>query len=196
MQKIGITGGIGSGKSYFCRLLEIAGIPSFNADVENKNLLNSDQEMRHELIQLFGEDCYTEKGFNKAKVAKLIFEDASLREKMNAICHPRVARRFEQWCEEQAQSNIQVVLLESAILFESGFDRFMDKVILVTAPVNDRIERTMKRDNCDQQTVQSRMNAQQSDEEKARRADFILYNGPDDDPNKQVFELLAKLFDH
>ncbi|MBP5319126.1 MAG: dephospho-CoA kinase [Paludibacteraceae bacterium] len=191
MQKLGITGGIGSGKSYFCRLLEIAGIPSFNADMENKRLLETDTALREELIQLFGEDCYTENGFNRVWVAKRIFADGRLRESMNSICHPRVARRFEQWCQEHRDEPF--VLLESAILFESGFDRFMDKIILVTAPETERIERTMKRDNCDEQSVRARINAQLSDEEKVRRADYVLYNGPEDDPNRQVFELLAKL---
>ena len=193
MKRVGITGGIGSGKTFFCRRLEIAGLSVFYADLASRRILERDETLKEELIRLLGDECYTEQGPNRPYIASRIFRDAGLREKMNALVHPRVLESFERWCADREKDGERVALLESAILFESGFNKYVDVVVLVTAPENERLERAMERDHTDADAVRRRMASQMPDSEKAVMSDYILSNSQFDDANKQVFELLQFL---
>jgi len=176
--KVGITGGIGSGKSTVCAIFRLLGIPVFAADDEARNLMNSDQEVIDKLIHLFGKDIYTEKyELDRKKLANIIFNDDIQREKVNNLIHPAVRAAFEKWSTIQ---NSPYIIHEAAILFESGFYKLMDFTILVTAPEEIRIERVMKRDGSDTKKVRERMVKQWPDAEKRKLASFELLNNNQD----------------
>ena len=172
--KIGITGGIGSGKSVVCALFSLLGIPVFEADQVAKKLMNSDSRLRRELVDLFGEAVYTAEGvIDRKMLAGILFNDQLALQKVNSLVHPAVREAFLQWCSEQTSP---YVLHEAAILFESGFFRMMDRNILVTAPEELRIRRVTTRDGVSAEAVLQRMQNQWTDEEKIPLADFIISN--------------------
>ena len=174
MYKIGITGGIGSGKSYVSSLLEERGIPIYNADLESKRLTVHDEGIRKELVALLGEDIYQGATLNKPLLASYLFANSNNAVKVNSIIHPRVKDDFRRWVE--SQKDVPLVGLESAILYESGFDDVVDQVVMVYAPEAVRLQRAMKRDNATEEQVRARMSAQMDDEEKRSKADFVLMN--------------------
>ena len=171
---IAITGGIGSGKSYVSALLEKAGIPVYNADNESKRLTTENTEIRCGLVNLLGEEIYTEGVLNKQMLASYLFANAENAARVNAIIHPCVKKDFKQWMEMHAES--ELVALESAILYDSGFDDVVDTVVVVYAPKELRLKRAMLRDAASREQIEARMNAQMDDEEKCRKADFVVYN--------------------
>ena len=171
---IAITGGIGSGKSYVSALLEKAGIPVYNADHESKRLTTENAEIRCGLVNLLGEEVYAEGVLNKPMLASYLFANAENAARVNAIIHPCVKKDFKQWMEMHAES--ELVALESAILYESGFDDVVDTVVVVYAPKELRLKRAMLRDAASREQIEARMNAQMDDEEKCRKADFVVYN--------------------
>ena len=171
---IAITGGIGSGKSYVSALLEKAGIPVYNADTESKRLTTENAEIRCGLVNLLGEEVYAEGVLNKPMLASYLFANAENAARVNAIIHPCVKKDFKQWMEMHAES--ELVALESAILYESGFDDVVDTVVVVYAPKELRLKRAMLRDAASREQIEARMNAQMDDEEKCRKADFVVYN--------------------
>lgn len=171
---IAITGGIGSGKSYVSALLEKAGIPVYNADNESKRLTTENTEIRCGLVNLLGEEVYAEGVLNKPMLASYLFANAENAARVNAIIHPCVKKDFKQWMEMHAES--ELVALESAILYESGFDDVVDTVVVVYAPKELRLKRAMLRDAASREQIEARMNAQMDDEEKCRKADFVVYN--------------------
>lgn len=171
---IAITGGIGSGKSYVSALLEKAGIPVYNADNESKRLTTENTEIRCGLVNLLGEEVYAEGVLNKPMLASYLFANAENAARVNAIIHPCVKKDFRQWMEMHAES--ELVALESAILYESGFDDVVDTVVVVYAPKELRLKRAMLRDAASREQIEARMNAQMDDEEKCRKADFVVYN--------------------
>ena len=174
MKKIGITGGIGSGKSVVCELFRLHGIPVFDADIEAKKLNDTLPTIREKLTQLFGNDLYENNRLNRQKLASLIFSDTSALQKVNAIIHPEVAACFKQWAEKQ--QNAPFVVIETAILFESGFDRLVDKTVTVSAPLDVRIERIIKRDGATRAQIEARMSQQMPEEKKVRLSDFVVVN--------------------
>ena len=174
MKKIGITGGIGSGKSVVCELFRLHKIPVFEADVEAKKLNDTSPTIREKLTQLFGNDLYDNNRLNRQKLASLIFSDTSTLQKVNAIIHPEVAACFEKWVEKQ--QNAPFIAIETAILFESGFDKLVDKTITVFAPLDVRIERIIKRDGVNRAQIEARMSQQMPEEEKAKLSDFVVVN--------------------
>ena len=190
MITIGLTGGIGSGKSTVALLFELYGIPVYTADEESKRLLetlnpnrvlNLDKVetthhhslLREQLIALLGDSIFGPDGLNRRLMASLIFNDAKLLQKVNAIVHPEVARHFQRWVEQQTT---KYAVLESAILFESNFDRYVDVSLIVYAPHELRIKRVMMRDHVTAFEVLQRMQHQLPDEEKRERADYVIYN--------------------
>ena len=176
--KVGITGGIGSGKSIVCKVFMLLGIPIFEADQVAKDLMNSNTEVIHRLIHLFGKEIYIGNNeLNRKKLAKIIFNSDVQREKVNQIVHPAVKAAFENWLQIQ---KAPYIIHEAAILFESGFYRMMDYTILITAPDEMRIERVMKRDGIDIKKVKERMEKQWSDSEKRKLASFELINDDKD----------------
>jgi dephospho-CoA kinase len=174
MIKFAITGGIGSGKSYVSSLLEERGIPIYNADLESKRLTVQDGGIRKELVALLGEDIYQGATLNKPLLASYLFANSDNAVKVNSIIHPRVKDDFRRWVE--SQKDVPLVGLESAILYESGFDDVVDQVVMVYAPEAVRLQRAMKRDNATEEQVRARMSAQMDDEEKRSKADFVLMN--------------------
>ncbi|WP_163711178.1 dephospho-CoA kinase [Mangrovibacterium lignilyticum] len=174
MIKVGITGGIGSGKSTVCQFFKTLGIPVFEADVEAKNLINSSEAIKNQLIAEFGSDIYLpNQRIDRKKLAGLIFNSPTLLDKVNRIIHPEVREYFEKWVTLQKSP---YVVHEAAIMFESGFYKMMDYTILVTAPEQDRIKRVMERENTTEEGVKARMAKQWTDEQKAELAGFIIKN--------------------
>lgn len=174
MIKIAVTGGIGSGKSYISHLLENMHIPVYNADNEAKRLTASDAGIRGELIALLGEDVYKDGLLNKPLLASYLFSNPAHVLQINSIIHPRVRKDFTVWVERQEKC--EIVGMESAILYEAGFQDTVDAVIMVYAPVELRIQRAMYRDGASEEQVRARIAAQMDDEEKRRRADFTVVN--------------------
>lgn len=188
MLKVGITGGIGSGKSTVCRVFSVLGIPVFNADVEAGRLQNEDPQIGTELIGIFGPEIYSAEGLlNRKKLASIVFNDSRLLEKLNSIIHPAVHREFEKWSTRN--SNFPYVIYEAAILFETGSSRNFDFTILVVADEQERIERVSKRDHSRPEDVLQRMNHQLMDKEKIKMADFVIENND----NQLIISQILKL---
>lgn len=173
MISIAITGGIGSGKSYVAALLEKKGIPVYNADSESKRLTVDNAEIRCGLVALLGEEVFSGGVLNKPMLASYLFANAENAARVNAIIHPCVKNDFKRWVEAK---DVELVALESAILYESGFDDVVDVVLMVYAPKELRLKRAMLRDSATREQIEARMNAQLDDEEKCRKADFVIYN--------------------
>ena len=172
--KVGITGGIGSGKSSVCKIFKVLGAPVFEADLVAKKLMDSDPEIRSGLIDLFGADVYGSNGkLDRKKLAGLIFNDDLKLQNVNELVHPVVRANFLSWTEEQ---NVPYVIHEAAILFESGFYKLMDFTILVTAPEQERINRVSRRDGVTEQQVRERMNKQWPDSKKRKLATLEIKN--------------------
>ena len=175
MIKIAITGGIGSGKSYISHLLETMDVPVYNADNEAKRLMVSDEGIRRELIALLGKEVYDKEGaLNKPLLASYLFSSPEHVRQINAIIHPRVREDFIRWIGELKEC--EIAGMESAILYEAGFENTVDAVVMVYAPLELRVKRAMQRDNATVQQVRARILAQLDDEEKRSRADFTVLN--------------------
>ena len=173
MYKLGITGGIGSGKSTVCNLLKGYGIAIYDSDGRAKELMNTDETIRQQLIATFGEECYNAEGLNRAYLAGKVFGNEQALQQLNAIVHPAVRADFRQWAEMQ---NSAYVVLESAILFDAGFESEVDATLAVLAPIQERVARTMQRDGADRESVMRRIEHQMSDEELHRRATRTVVN--------------------
>lgn len=190
MSKIGITGGIGSGKSVVATLLALSGIPVYIADEESKRLTATSPVIRAKLIALLGKEVYTAHGLNKQHLAACIFHDPDCLEKVNAIIHPKVNRHFQAWAERQ---HTPYCAIESAILFESGFDRTVDVRLMVYAPLELRIERAVRRDGFSRTEILRRIESQMADELKKDRSDYVIYNDDRQALIPQVSAFLAWL---
>lgn len=173
MRRIGITGGIGSGKSSVCRVFAVLGVPVFDADAAGKRLLVEDLAVRKAVIEAFGTDAYPAGALDRGFLARAIFSDVNARSRLNGIVHPAVRATFAQWAGEQDAS---YVLMESAILVGSGGARALDDLVLVTAPADLRMRRTMLRDGADEQAVRDRMAAQDTEEAMRAAAGFVILN--------------------
>ena len=171
-----ITGGIGSGKSYVCRLLEARSDPVFYCDDEAKRILRTDQAVRGELQTLIGQSVYAEDGtLQKSVLAAYLCRGTECAERVNAIVHPRVAAAFRAWASQQVARHRRI-FMECALLFESGFDQLVDKSVLVYAPEDVRLRRVMERDHITAETARRWMALQMPEEEKRRRADLEIRN--------------------
>jgi dephospho-CoA kinase len=194
MLKIGITGGIGSGKSTICKVFSVMGIPVFEADTVAKQLMNEDPQIRKQLIEQFGSAVYLpDQTLDRKYLAAIVFNDTSLLSKLNAIIHPAVAKKFDTWCGQQQSP---YVLHEAAILFESGFNKLMDLTITIVANENERIERVMKRDKTPAELVRQRIQNQMSDSERIKLADFVISNNDDELIVPQIVDIDKKIRTH
>ena len=173
MLKIGLTGGIGTGKSIVAKVFDLLNVPVYVSDIEAKRLMNENTEIKKQLIAEFGSDVYVNHQLNRECLAKQIFADKKALEKVNRIVHPVVRKDFEFWASQQTSV---YVVQESAILFDTGLYKNFDKIITVTAEQELRIKRVMERDAVDREQVEARMKNQISEEEKLKKSDFILYN--------------------
>ena len=191
MIKLGITGGIGSGKSYLSRLLKEQDIPVYDTDQEAKRLMITDGIIRKSLINLLGTSVYQNDTLNKTLLSEYIFSNEDHTRRINAIVHPRVKSDFLQWASNLSQKGKKIIALESAILFESGFDNAVDYTITVSAPINLRIQRTIQRDQTTEVQVRRRIQAQMTEEERNKRANFIIINDEKHDLYSQMSNILS-----
>jgi dephospho-CoA kinase len=187
MIKIGITGGIGSGKSTVCRIFESMGIPVFYADTVAKLIMLTDPVLVAGVTQAFGQESYVEGQYNK-HIASIVFNNSEELAKLNALVHPAVFRAFEQWLEN-VPLGTPYILKEAALLFESGSYRMCDKSVLVTAPEDLKIKRVMERDNVTAAQVKARMDKQMSDSDKMLMADHLISNDESQSVISQVYQL-------
>jgi dephospho-CoA kinase len=190
MLRVGITGGIGSGKSTVCRIFEQLGVPVFYADRETKWLYNNNTTLRSAVIAAFGETVYSGTALNKPLLAQMVFEDAEKLRLLNSIVHPFVFELYEQWCQEHA--NAAYTLKEAAIMFESGSYKQVHKVIGVSAPLELRIQRVANRDGVEPKMVLARIKNQLEDEELKSRCDYIIINDGEHSLIEQVTALHLK----
>ena len=174
MIKVGITGGIGSGKSTICTLFSLLGIPIYNSDIRAKELMVSDFFVVNALKNTFGKEIYLSEGIlNKPLLSKLVFESSSARQTINDIVHPAVWHDFDEWSHSYTSISTYVIQ-ESALLFETGNNAKMDSIITVTCPWLERIERIMLRDNCTHEEAINKINSQIPEQEKAGKSNFII----------------------
>jgi dephospho-CoA kinase len=175
MLKVGITGGIGSGKTTVCKVFELLGIPVFYADDVAKSIMQTDPVLKTALLDTFGENSYTKDGMlNRAYISSIVFNDKQELEKLNSLVHPAVLRAFDNWVLDQHES--PYVIKEAALLYESGGFKMCNKSILVIAPTLIKMNRVKLRDGVSEEDIQLRMNRQFSDEIKIKYADYILNN--------------------
>lgn len=192
---LGLTGGIGSGKSYVSRLLEAAGLPVYDSDRRAKELYDEDTQLRGAVQELCGADVYdaeTER-LDRALLASRIFADPRLLQQVNALVHPAVRRDFQRWRHEQLEAGAALCALESALLLDSGLRHYVDRVVVVAASEALRLTRAMARDGVGAEAIQQRMARQRPQAELIAEADHVLYNEPDSDLEAQVSSLLASL---
>lgn len=186
MRKIGITGGIGSGKSRLCRLFAERGVAVYDTDAAAKRLMTEDAALVEAIKARFGVESYADGALNRSYLATRVFSDEAERQALNGLVHPAVKADFVAWAEQQAGD---YVILESALLFEAGLDAMVDAVVAVMAPEALRIERVQQRDGVTEEQVRSRMAAQLSDEELHRRATVTVVNIFEEDLEAAVQEL-------
>ena len=173
MIKVGITGGIGSGKSVVSDVIRLLGYPVYNSDIRAKELSDTDGDIRQSLVALFGPAIYTDNHLNRPLLASHLFQDSAQRKAVNAIIHPVVFADFNKWC---AMQHTALVFAESAILVESGFSALMDKMIVVDAPHKLRLQRVVERDVVTMEQAQKRMEAQMDPVDLCKRDDYVIYN--------------------
>ena len=186
MKIVGLTGGIGSGKSTVASYFEALGVPVYIADIEAKRITNTSKVVRRKVIALLGKRSYNSKGINRTFVANKVFNDKDLLDQINAIIHPKVRQHFARWVKKQKGS---YCIKEAAILFENNGYKECDHIILVTAPKEIRIERILKRDNATLKDVKSRMDNQWPDEKKIPLADFVIENIDLEATKRQVAQI-------
>ncbi|WP_417867637.1 dephospho-CoA kinase [Xanthomarina gelatinilytica] len=183
MKIVGLTGGIGSGKTTVAKQFQALGIPVYIADDEAKKLMNRSKIIKRKLIALFGDEAYKDNTLNRSFLADKIFNNAENLEKMNAVVHPKVASHFKNWLKKQIAP---YVLKESAILFENGAYKDCDLIITVTAPLELRKNRLLKRDNTTLEKIQAIINNQWSDESKISKSHFVITNKDLEETKQQV----------
>ncbi|WP_238934831.1 dephospho-CoA kinase [Aurantibacter crassamenti] len=190
---VGLTGGIGSGKTTVAKLFKALGVPVYNSDKEAKKLMNSSKELRKSIKDLFGKDAYKKKKLNRAFIAEQVFADKEMLKKLNAIVHPAVRNHFKSWVNEQ---DAPYVIQEAAIIFEQNNQDFYDKIVLVTAPKEIRIERVLQRDTHQNRAkIEQRMANQLPDSEKIRLSDYIIENIVLESTENRVKELHQTFLD-
>ena len=190
MFKVGVTGGIGAGKSLICSILERMGYPVFYSDMEAKKIIALNPQVRIYLIELFGIQIFKDHQLDRKLLANLLFSDSTLIEKMNAIVHPKVREEFENWALSQ---DSQLVFNEAAILFETGSYKNFDATILVTAPLEIRLSRVINRDNSIRADVQKRIDNQWSDDQKLILSTYRIQNDDIQSVLDQLDEVLNEL---
>lgn len=193
MFKVGITGGIGSGKSTVCRLFAARGVAVYDCDAAAKRLMAEDEALKGAIVTRFGEACYCDGMLNRSYLAEQIFGSDEAREALNGLVHPAVIADFERWAEEQAG---EYVVLESAILFEAGLEKHLDCVVAILAPKPLRLERAMKRDDAQREQIEARMATQLDDDTLCAKADLSLVNIFEEELEQQVQELDFRFKNH
>ncbi len=187
---IGLTGGIGSGKTTIANYLKSLGIPVFIADDEAKKVIQS-LEVLAQIQKVFGAFVFENGNLNKQQLATIVFANPEKLQQLNAIVHPAVKKQFKAWVAQH--NTVPFVVYEAAILFESGSNENCDYIISVTAPLNTRIERVIQRDNCSKEQVLDRISAQWTDEQRAAKSDFVIENSDSQKTKNTINEILKIL---
>lgn len=190
---VGLTGGIGSGKSTVLNYFKTLGAATFIADVEAKKIMNTNAELIKEITALFGSKAYESGTLNRSFISKIVFNNKEKLAELNALVHPKVREHFKSFIKT---TNADIVIYEAAILFESGSDSMCDFIITVTADLDERIKRVMFRDQSDKETVMQRIKHQLNDETKILKSDFVITNNTfksAQDQVKTIFDILLKL---
>lgn len=190
MKSIGVTGGIGSGKSIVCKIFEVMGYPVFYADIEAKKCMVEDAELVLGVKKLLGEKAYINGELNRPFVAEQIFSNSEMKAKMDALVHPAVYRAFDHW---QKQQTADLIFNESALLFETGSHARFDEVILVVADLETRLARVMKRDQVDKEAVIARIQHQMLDEHKLKMNPYVIENDSHQMLIPQILEFIEKM---
>ncbi len=187
---VGLTGGIGSGKSTVGSMFQKLGVPIYNSDIEAKNLMGRSKKIKKDIEALLGKESYLDGKPNRGYIAQKVFKDKRLLRDLNNIVHPAVRRHFKSWCKRQ---NATYVIQEAAVIFENGTQERYDKIILVTAPRDIRIQRVVDRDRITAEQVMARMDNQWPDSEKEKLSDFIIENIDLAATKGEVFRIHHKL---
>lgn len=174
--RLGVTGGIGSGKSTVCKTFSVLGIPVFSADNEARKIMDTDESLKAKLTEITGEEIYVSGKLDRTKMASIIFNNAGILSKVNELVHPLVLRNFERWCNEQSSA---YVIFEVAILFESGAEKHVDRVLAVVAPLEERVQRVVDRNNMSRRQVLERVDKQAGEDELVSRSDYVINNTDD-----------------
>lgn len=190
MLRIGLTGGLGSGKSTVAHIFEVLGIPVYYADSASKRLMNEDEKVKEAVQTAFGKQVYTEDKLDRKYLAEIVFADKKKLEILNSIVHPAILRDADDWMSKQITPYI---IKEAALIFESGSHQSLDYVIGVKAPLPLRLQRAMKRDNISKEDAMARINRQISEEIKMRLCDFVIVNDEQQMVIPQVLELHENL---
>lgn len=191
MLKIGLTGGIGSGKTTVATIFNSFGVPIYNSDVRAKYIMNSNIELIDSIKKLLGEESYIDGQLNRSYISKKVFTAPSLLQQLNKLVHPKVAKDFNEWCSKY--NDEPFVIKEAAILIESKAYLTLDKVIVVNAPKDIRIQRILKRDNSNLDAVKARINNQITEEERNKYSDFVINNGGEASLILQVKKVIKEL---
>lgn len=187
MFQVGVTGGIGSGKTLVCNVFEKLGIPVYRADLEARRLMEADQLLVGRIVELFGEEAYLGESLNRRYLADCVFGNREMLMELNTLVHPAVRKDYLGWLGGQIE--VPYVVEEAAILYESGASRWMDLVVMVYAPERLRISRVMARDGVGEETVRKRMAHQMDEEEKRVRADLVIVNDENQRLLPQILEV-------
>ncbi|MDD2982868.1 MAG: dephospho-CoA kinase [Crocinitomicaceae bacterium] len=190
MKSIGVTGGIGSGKSIVCKILEVMGFPVFYSDAEAKKCMVEDADLMQGVKQLLGENAYIDGELNRPFVAEKIFSDAKVKAKMDELVHPAVYRAFEKWKKQQSSD---LIFNESALLFETGSHSRFDEVILVIADLETRVARVIKRDQVQKEAVITRIQHQMLDEHKLKMSPYVIENDSHQMLIPQLLKFIEKM---
>lgn len=193
MLKIGITGGIGSGKSTVCRIFEQLGVPVYYADPAARHLMESNTVLREKLISEFGPQLFDQGKLQTKTLAAIVFNNEQKLAKLNNLVHPAVQTDFDAWALKQ--SEFPYVIKEAALMFESGSNKTLDAVIFVKCPMEQRIERVMLRDNLSREEIMKRINKQWPDEMKEKLSDEVIINDGSSSVIEQVIKLHVKWTD-
>lgn len=191
--KLGITGGIGSGKTSVCRVFNILGIPVFSADPEAQRIMNSDKSVISGINEIAGKDLYADGTLNRMELASIIFNDPDVLKKVNSLVHPVVFEDFIRWTEEQKSP---YVIMEAAILFESGASNLVDRVATVYAPVEERIARVTRRNRLTREQVMDRIRNQMDDEMRMKMSDYVINNSENDMIIPVILKIHEDLLNH
>jgi dephospho-CoA kinase len=187
-RRLGVTGGIGSGKTTVCRIFRVLGVPVFVADIEARRLINSDHAIRQEINAITGEDLYASGELDRKELARIIFNRPELLHRVNASVHPAVLRIFDEWA---GKSEAPYVIIEAAILFEAKADVLVDRVAAISAPVEERIARVMGRNDLSREEVMERIKNQLEDDEREEQSYYVINNAD----NEMIIPEILKIHD-
>jgi len=187
-RRLGVTGGIGSGKTTVCKIFNVLGVPVFVADVAARQLMNNDPDIRSQISAIALADLYTTGELDRKELARLIFNKPELLQRVNATIHPAVLRMFDEWAEKSEEP---YVIMEAAILFEAKADALVDRVVAISAPVEERIARVMSRNELSREEVLERINNQLEDDEREEQSYYVINNAD----NEMIIPEILKIHD-